>query len=201
MIAMTPIDTVTSRDRRTDSEPGTATSTINAAIAGNPMSVTTTPNQNKTSCSTPLSAAVVSQVNTIHADGTISEYTAGLAQARRPSMSTATRNAAVAAAHNAKICSKKIVPYTPRVKAGHHAISEAATVVTASRRTRTFSRIWGRRNRFVSHDVHSLVGLQLATIIGTRARTAACADAIARYLCRSGRAYGGRGGRVDEFAR
>ena len=44
-------------------------------------------------------------------------------------------NAAVAAAHSAKICSKKIVLYTPRVKAGHHTRSEVATVMAASRRT------------------------------------------------------------------
>ncbi len=60
---------------------------------------------------------------------------AGCAQARRPRVSTATRNAAVAAAQSAKICSKKIVWYTPRVKAGHHTSNEAATVVAASRRT------------------------------------------------------------------
>ena len=77
--------------------------------------------------------AVFSHVSNIQTDGSRSAYTVGCA--RRPSRSTATKNAAVAAAQSAKICSKKILWYTPRVKAGHHTRSEVATVMAASRRT------------------------------------------------------------------
>ena len=131
--AIAPIATALSRLLRTDSAPGTTMMRTSAIIAGNPMSVTTTPSQNRTSWPTLAMSAVFSHVSNIQTDGSRSAYTAGCA--RRPSRSTATMNAVVAAAQSAKICSKKILWYTPRVKAGHHTRSEVATVMAASRRT------------------------------------------------------------------